>query len=131
MASTSSNIGQEENAFSRMSLGAGTVSQSQMFAMTQWRPKEPPYFYGRSSEDVHTWTSLVRPYLSFMGGSDTQQVAYSITLLREHAHEWYMGYERRNRHPPRNWAQLACAMLERFGSNIRAQEAQSQLMSIS
>ena len=102
-----------------------------MFATTTWKPKEPPSFYGRSSEDVHTWTSLVRHYLTFMGGSDAQQVAYSVTLLREHAHEWYMGYERRNRHPPRDWASLANALLERFGSNIRAQEAQSQLMTIS
>ena len=39
--------------------------------------------------------------------------------------------ERRNHHPPRDWASLAMALLERFGSNIRAQEAQSQLMSIS
>ena len=102
-----------------------------MFATTQWKPKEPPCFYGRSSEDVHTWTSLVRHYLTFTGGGDAQQVAYSVTLLREHAHEWYMGYERRNRHPPRDWASLAIALLERFGSNIRAQEAQSQLMTIS
>ena len=95
------------------------------------KPKEPPCFYGRSSEDVHTWTSLVRHYLTFMGGGDAQQVAYSVTLLREHAHEWYMGYECRNRHPPRDWASLAQVLLERFGSNIRAQEAQSQLMTIS
>ena len=98
---------------------------------TQWKPKEPPCFYGRSSEDVHTWTSLVRHYLTFMGGSDAQQVSYAVTLLREHAHEWFMGYERRNHHLPRDWASLASALLERFGSNIRSQEAQSQLMSIS
>ena len=66
-----------------------------------------------------------------MGGSDAQQVAYSVNLLREHAHEWYMGYERRIRHPPRDWASLAATLLERFGSNIRGQEAQSQLMTIS
>ena len=99
--------------------------------MAQWRPKEPPCFYGKSSEDVHTWTSLVRHYLTFMGGNDAQQVAYSITLLRDSAHEWYMGYERRNHAMPRDWAQLSSALLERFGSNIRSQEAQSQLMAIS
>ena len=41
------------------------------------------------------------------------------------------GTRRRNHHPPRDWASLATALLERFGSNIRAQEAQSQLMTIS
>ena len=130
MASTSRNGGNAVE-FPQLSQQTGAGSQPQMFATMQWKPKEPPCFYGRSSEDVHTWTSLVRHYLTFMGGSDAQQVAYSVTLLREHAHEWYMGYERRNRHPPRDWASLAAALLERFGSNIRAQEAQSQLMHIS
>ena len=97
----------------------------------QWKPKEPPCFYGRGTEDAHTWTSLVHHYLTFMGGSDAQQVAYSVTLLCDAAHEWYMGYERRHWQPPRDWAQLASVMLERFGSNIWLQEAQSQLMSIS
>ena len=73
----------------------------------------------------------MRNYLTFMSGSDAQQVAYTITLFREAAHEWYMSYERRNRGPPRDWAQLRAALLDRFGSNIRSQEAQSQLMSIS
>ena len=72
----------------------------------------------------------MRHYLTFMGGSDAQQVAYSVTLLRESAHEWYIGYERRHRNPPSDWAQLCNLLLERFGSNIRSQEAQSQLMSI-
>ena len=130
VASTSKNGGNAME-FSQLSQHTGAGSQPQMFATMQWKPKEPPCFYGRSSEDVHTWTSLVRHYLTFMGGSDAQQVAYSVTLLRENAHEWYMGYERRNRHPPRDWASLAEALLERFGSNIRAQEAQSQLMHIS
>ena len=101
------------------------------FATAQWRPKEPPCFFGRSAEDVHTWTSLVRHYLVFMVGSDAQQVAYTVTLLWEAAHEWYTRYERRNRGPPRDWTQLSTALLDRFGSNIRSQEAQSQLMSIS
>ena len=130
VASTSNDRGNTVE-FSRLSQQVGATSQPQMFATTTWKPKEPPCFYGRSSEDVHTWTSLVRHYLTFMGGSDAQQATYSVTLLREHAHEWYMGYEKRNHHPPRDWASLAMALLERFGSNIRAQEAQSQLMSIS
>ena len=118
-------------AFSHLTQGTDAASAPRMFATTQWKPKEPPCYYGRSTEDVHTWTSLVRHYLTFMGGSDAQQVAYSVTLLRDSAHEWYIGYERRNRHPPRDWAQLCDLLLERFGSNIRSQEAQSTLMTIS
>ena len=129
VASTS-NEGGDALEFSRLSRQMGAEIQPQLFTTATWKTKEPPCFFGCSSEDVHTWTSLVRHYLTFMGGSDAQQVAYSVTLLREHAHEWYMGYERRSRHPPRDWASLAQALLERFGSNIRAQEAQSQLMTI-
>ena len=117
--------------FLRMPFGSHGTSPPQVFATMHWNPKEPPCFFGRSTEDVHIWTSLVRHYLTFIGGSDAQQVAYSVTLLRESAHEWHIGYERRHRHPPRDWAQLCNMFLERFGSNIRSQEAQSTLMSIS
>ena len=106
-------------------------SGHQPFATAAWKPKEPPCFFGRSTEDAHTWVSLVRNYLTFMSGSDSQQVAYTVTLFREAAHEWYMSFERRNRGPPRDWTGLVAALLDRFGSNIRSQEAQSQLMSIS
>ena len=132
VASTQPNngSGENQNSFSRMmSTGAGNTAQT--FANVQWRPKEPPCYYGRSTEDVHMWTSLVRHYLSFMGGSDVQQVAYAVTLLRDSAHEWFTAYEKKNRQLPRDWAQLSTALLERFGSNIRSQEAQSQLMAIS
>ena len=82
VASTSNHGGKAVD-FSQLSQQAGADIKPQMFATTTWKPKEPPCFYGRSSEDVHTWTSLVRHYLTFMGGSDAQQVAYSVTLLRE------------------------------------------------
>ena len=108
-----------------------SASGSHGFATAAWKPKEPPCFFGRNTEDAHTWVSLVRNYLTFMSGSDAQQVAYTVTLFRDSAHEWYMAHERRNRGPPRDWASLVTALLDRFGSNIRAQEAQSQLMSIS
>ena len=54
-----------------------------------------------------------------------------MTLLRDSAHEWYITCEKKHRQMPKDWAQLSTALLERFGSNIRSQEAQSQLMSIS
>ena len=130
VVSTSPN-GEERDPFSRISGSVNPQPPVNTFATAQWSPKGPPCFFGRSTEDVHTWTSLVRHYLTFMAGSDAQQVAYTVTLLREAAHEWYTGYEKKTRGPPRDWAQLSTALLERFGSNIRSQEAQSQLMSIS
>ena len=104
---------------SNMTINSG----NQSFATAAWKPKEPPCFFGRSTEDAHTWVSLVRNYLTFMSSSDSQQVAYIVTLFREAAHEWYMSFERRNRGPPRDWAGLVAALLDRFGSNIRSQEA--------
>ena len=125
-----SGVGESHNSFSRL-MSSGPEPTGQTFSNVQWRPKEPPCYYGKSSEDVHMWTSLVRHYLAFMGGNDLQQVAYAVTLLRDAAHEWFTAYERKNHGLPRDWAQLSMALLERFGSTMRSQEAQSQLMSIS
>ena len=128
----SESAGTPENAKPRSSFGSPVsvtnavtspttvTSKNQPFATAAWKPKEPPCFFGRSTEDAHTWVSLVRNYLTFMLGSDSQQVAYTVTLFREAAHEWYMSFERRNKGPPRDWAGLVAALLDRFGSNIRS-----------
>ena len=80
VASTSPN-GEGTDPFLRISRSANPQPPITTFATAQWRPKEPPCFFGRSTEDVHTWTSLVRHYLTFMAGSDAQQVAYTVTFL--------------------------------------------------
>ena len=133
LANTPSNPRNGGNAsrFSYLLHPSHAHSPSQIFGTTTWKPKESPCFFGQSTDDVHTWTSLVRHYLPFMARCDAQEVARSVTLLRESTHEWYIGYKKRHRGPPGDWAQLWDALLERFGSNIRSQEAQSTLMSIS
>ena len=73
--------------FSRILQTGSPQPPQPIMATAFWRPKEPPCFFGRSTEDVHTWTSLVRHYLAFMAGSDAQQVAYTVTLLCESAHD--------------------------------------------
>ena len=72
LASTPSNIGNGGNAprISYLSQETVVASAPQMFATMHWKPKEPPCFFGCGMEDVHTWTSLVRHYLTFMGGID-------------------------------------------------------------
>ena len=61
-----------------------------------------------------------------------QEVAFVATLLRGAAHEWYMGYKRRNENrPPQDWPTMMQAILERFGSNVRAQEAHAKLLTVS
>ena len=129
------NPGPETTQFSFPDLrspAASTGGQRQVFATAQWRPKEPPIFTGNTSDDVYLWTSLVRQYLVFMDGTARQEVAFAATLLRGAAHEWYRGYEQRNGNkPPQDWSTMQQAILDRFGSNIRAQEAHAKLLTIS
>ena len=112
--------------------GATPAAPSQpVFATGQWRPKEPPAFTGNANDDVYLWTSLVLQYFVFMNGTTRQEVAFTATLLKGAAHEWYMGYERRNgNQPPRDWPTMRQAILDRFGSNIRAQEAHAKLLTV-
>ena len=58
----------------------------------QWRPKEPPTFFGRASEDTDTWVSIVSNYFAFMVGTPQQEVAYAATLLRDTTHDWWTAY---------------------------------------
>ena len=95
-----------------------------------WRPREPPLFCGRSTEDVHRWVSIMRNYLTFVECSEKQKVAFISTFLREAAHEWLLLHEKENG-TPKSWKDLTQALIKRFGSNIRAQEAQMALMKIS
>ena len=67
--------------FSQISHSVNPPPPQQTFATAVWKPKEPPCFFGRSTEDAHTWVSLVRNYLTFMSSSDSQQVAYTATLF--------------------------------------------------
>ena len=99
-------------------------------AVQVWRPREPPLFYGRSTEDVHRWVSIMRNYLTFLECSEKQKVAFISTFLREAAHEWLLLHEKENG-TPKSWKNLTQALIKRFGSNIRAQEAQMALMKIS
>ena len=139
LESTAGNVpnpGPEIAQFAFSILGGNTAAPNPtgqpVFATAQWRPKEPPSFSGAAHDDVYVWTSLMKQYFVFMNGSVRQEVAFAATLLRGVAHEWYTGYERRNGNQlPRDWPTLMQAILERFGSNIRAQEALSHLMNIS
>ena len=69
-------------------------------------------------------------YLTFVECSEKQKVAFISNLLCEAAHEWLLLYEKENG-TPKNWKDLTQAFIKRFGSNIRAQEAQMALMKIS
>ena len=58
----------------------------------QLPPKEAPVLCGKSTEDAHTWVSVMSNYFVFMNGTPHQEVAYAITLVREAAHDWWQSY---------------------------------------
>ena len=134
MAGNVLNPGPETSQFSfpRMQGNVAPTSGQQVFVIAQWRPKEPPMFTGAATDDVYLWTSLVKQYFVFMCRNAHQEVAFAATLIRGAAHEWYLGYERRNGNkPPQDWPTMMQAILERFGSTIRAQEAHAKLLKVS
>ena len=65
----------------------GTRQQQQMGATfnLEIKPKDPPMFYSRATEDVSTWISKVSDFFYLTRATEHQQVAYAATLLQEAA----------------------------------------------
>ena len=72
----------------------------------------------------------MRNYPTFVECSEKQKEAFISTFLREAAHEWLLLPEKENE-TPKSWKDLTQALIKRFGSNIRAQEAQMAPIKIS
>ena len=87
-------------------------------------PCRPPYYYGGLDEDVHVWTSIVDRWLNASLGEPSQQLTFVVSLLRGAAYDWYRHYETRTGCPG-DWTTLRRALLERFGTTIRAEKARA------
>ena len=87
-------------------------------------PRRPPYFCGGLDEDVHVWTSIVDRWLDASQGEPSQQLTFVVSLLRGAAYDWCRNYETRTGCPG-DWTTLRRAMLERFGTSIRAEKARA------
>ena len=90
------------------------------------QPRRPPCFCGGIDDDVHVWTAIVNRWLSAIQGEPSVQLTYIASLLRGAAYEWYLHYETRTGCPG-DWTTLRHAMLERFGTSIRAEKARAGL----
>ena len=90
------------------------------------QPRRPPYFCGGLDEDVHVWTSIVDRWLDATQGEPSQQMTFVVSLLRGAAYDWYRHYETRTGCPG-DWTTLRRAMLERFGTSIRAEKARASI----
>ena len=65
--------------------------------------------------------------LDTVQGEPSRQLTFVVSLLRGAAFEWYTSMETRTGCPG-DWTTLCHAMLERFGSSIRAKKAQAALL---
>ena len=45
------------------------------------KPKDPPMFHGRVTEDVTTWVVKVSNFFYLIEATDQQQIPYAATLL--------------------------------------------------
>ena len=90
------------------------------------QPRRPPYYSGGLDEDVHTWTSIVTRWLDIIQGEPTAQLTFIVSLLRGAAYDWYRHYETRTGCPG-DWTTLRLALLQRFGTSIRAEKARAGL----
>ena len=93
------------------------------------KPKDPPAYHGKATEDVEVWSQQVDNYLQLLGGDDDMQVAYVGTLLQGAAQLWFQRENNAGRRP-RTWTQLAESLCDRFGNTTKADYAQSQLSSM-
>ena len=95
--------------------------------MVALHPRRPPYFCGGLDDDVHVWTSIVSRWLEAVRGEPSTQLTYVVSLLRGAAFEWYSSMETCTGCPG-DWTTLRHAMLERFGSSVRAGKARAALL---
>ena len=55
------------------------------------KPRDPPAFHGRATNDVITWLSKVEDFFYLTGATPQQQVAYMATLLLDAVADWWVG----------------------------------------
>ena len=92
------------------------------------KPRDPPAFHGRATEDVITWLSKVEDFFYLTGATSQQQVAYTATLLLEAAADWWTGLLRANGgQRPRNFQMMSALLKQRFQSSTRADRARAEL----
>ena len=87
-------------------------------------PRRPPYFCGGLDDDVHVWASIVDRWLDASQGEPSQQLTFIVSLLRGATYDWYRHFETRTGCPG-DWTTLRHAVLDRFGTSIRAEKARA------
>ena len=52
------------------------------------KPKDPPVFHGRASEDVSTWVAKVSDFFDLTEATPHHKVAYATTFHQKAAANW-------------------------------------------
>ena len=65
--------------------GAGSTNQTSATFNVTIKPRDPPAFHGRATDDVITWLSKVEDFFYLTGATPQQQVAHIATLLLDAA----------------------------------------------
>ena len=71
-----------------MPKGCGTKGSPVRFKI-DLKPKDPPVFAGKGTEDVEVWVKRINNFLTIIGGPDHIQVAYVTNLLQSVAQDWF------------------------------------------
>ena len=108
--------------------GCGTEGSPVRFKI-DLKPKDPPVFAGKGTEDVDIWVKQVSNFLTIIGGPDHIQVAYVANLLQGAAQHWFQRECDAGRHP-RTWRELGQALRHRFGNDTKTEQAQSHIMAM-
>ena len=103
----------------------GPQPQGPVFHVTM-KPREPPVFCGKTSEDVESWIFTVSAYFRTVAALEEQKVGYALTFLQEAAREWWINTIRTG-HEPQTWRELATTLRERFGHRMKETTARAEL----
>ena len=95
------------------------------------KPKDPPMFDGRVTEDVTTWVAKVSDFFYLTEATDRQEVAYAATLLQEAAADWWAALLR-ERYGERleDFQEFPLLLGKRFGSSTWVDRARAALRDI-
>ena len=95
------------------------------------KPKDPPVFHGRATDDIDTWLAKVGDFLYLTEANERQQVAYTATLLQDAAADWWMALlKERSGMRPADFPEMAVLLQKRFGSTTRVDRVRADLRNI-
>ena len=118
------------NGQSRLSTAPTGGVSSSLFQI-QLKPKEPSIFHGNLDQDIYSWIMELQDYLHLANANDQQAVAFTATLLKGIARDWWTRYLVDNGgRRPRTMLEMSTLLKQRFGSVLVEKRARAELRDI-